>query len=146
MMADKNPKQQFLTSLLAQDQSLSSPDYQEYRAMLEQKLSAAERKAKNRWRITVGMWVTTATLFVVGFVMGTHVFPVGVRPVGATLMGLGALFFYLSLLRLFMYLAFERGAPEKVRNEARDAVLMDLSRKVDAIAQRLGGEGKQAPT
>lgn len=133
----ENPKQRFLSALLAQEKPLLSPDYQEYRTMLEHKLVTAERKARNRWRITVGMWVVTAALFVVGFVMGTHVFPVGVRPVGATLMGLGAVFFYLSLLRLFMYLAFERGAPEKVRNEARDAVLMELSRKVDAIAQRL---------
>ena len=114
--------------------------------MLEQKLVAAERKAKNRWRMTVGMWITTAALFFVGFIMGTHVFPEGIRPVGATLMGLGALFFYLSLLRLFMYLAFERGAPEKVRNESRDAVLMELTRKVDAIAQRLDlGMGPEKP-
>jgi hypothetical protein len=146
-MVDKNPKQQFLTSLLAQDQSLSSPEYQEYRAMLEQKLATAERKAKNRWRMTVGMWAATATLFIAGLLLATQLFPVAVHPVGAMLMGLGSVFFYLSLLRLFMYLAFERGAPEKVRNESRDAVLMELSRKVDAIAQRLevgGGPEKTA--
>ena len=105
--------------------------------MLEQKLATAERKAKNRWRITIGMWIATATLFIVGLLLATQLFPVAVHPVGAMLMGLGSVFFYLSLLRLFMYLAFERGAPEKVRNESRDAVLMELSRKVDAIAQRL---------
>jgi hypothetical protein len=51
---------------------------------------------------------------------------------------LGAALFYLSLLRLFTYLAIERGATEKVRNESRDTVLMELGRKVEAIAQRLG--------
>src|SRR5690348_4617348 len=103
----ENPKQRFLSSLLAQDQAFSStPDYQEYRVMLDQKLNAAERKAKNRWRITVGMWILTAVLFFGGFLLATQPFPAEVRPIGAMIMGVGSLMFYLSLLRLFIYLAF----------------------------------------
>jgi hypothetical protein len=132
-----NPKSRFLSSLLSQEQSLSSPDYQEYRVMLEQKLSAAERKAKNRWRITVGMWIATAILLVAAFATMSPLMPINIRPVGGMLLLIGNVLFYLSLLRLFLYLAFERRAPEAIRNESRDAILMELSRKVEAIAQRL---------
>jgi hypothetical protein len=137
-MAD-NPKTRFLESLLNQEQSLSSLEFQEYRTMLEQKLATAERKLKSRRRITVGMWIFTAALFFAGLLMSSHLVPIGVRPVGATLFMLASGMFYLSLLRLFMYLAFERRTAEVVRNESRDALLMELTRKVDAIAQRLNG-------
>jgi len=133
----ENPKQRFLSSLLAQDKPFSSTDYQEYRVMLDQKLNAAERKAKNRWRITVGMWIATVVLFLVGWIMSTQAFPPQIRPFGPALMGLGSVMFYLSLLRLFMYLAFERRVPEQIRNESRDAILMELMRKVDALAARI---------
>ena len=148
-MADPT-KQKFLSALLAQDQSLSSPEYQEYRAMLERNLAAAERKLINRRRITIGMWIATVALLLAAFSYPIfHPLP---RPDGGqydapidklwenaseVLALVGNVLLFATVLRTFVYLVFERRAPEQVRNESRDAVLMELSRKVDAIAQRL---------
>jgi hypothetical protein len=157
-MADPT-KQKFLGALLAQDQSLSSPEYQEYRAMLERNLVAAERKLANRRRITIGLWIA-----VVVFLLATFSYPVFhplPRPDGgqynapidklwenaSEVFGLiGNVLLFVAVLRTFIYLVFERRVPEQVRNESRDAVLMELSRKVDAIAQRLElGMGPEKP-
>ena len=105
--------------------------------MLEKKLAGAERKIRNRRMITTGMWIATAICFFTGLGLSSHLVPVGLRPMGTTLMMLSYGLFYLSLLRLFMYLAFERRTADTVRNETRDALLMELTRKIDAISQRL---------
>jgi hypothetical protein len=150
-MADPTkPKQKFLGALLAQDQSLSSPEYQEYRAMLERNLVAAERKLVNNRRITIGMWIATGVLMLAVFSYPVfHPLP---RPDGGqydapfdklwentseVLALVANVLLFATVLRTFLYLVFERRVPEQVRNESRDAVLMELSRKVDAIAQRL---------
>jgi hypothetical protein len=56
---------------------------------------------------------------------------------GVTLIFLGWGLFWLSMLRLFMYLAFERRQADVARSEARDAIILELTRKVDALAQHL---------
>jgi hypothetical protein len=143
-------KTQFLSALLAQDQSLSSPEYQEYRTMLERNLVAAERKLANRRRLTIGLWIAAVIVLLAAFSYPVfHPLP---RPDGGQydsqidklwensseiLALIGNVLLFAAVLRTFIYLVFERRVPEQVRNESRDAVLMELTRKVDAIAQRL---------
>jgi hypothetical protein len=130
-------KSSFLNALVGQEPAGAATHYKEYRAMLDAKLTAAERKVKSRWRWTLGMWVVTAVLFLGGAVAASGVVPIQIRPMGMSAMLLGYGLFYLSLLRLFMFLVFERRIPETVRNESRDAILLELSRKVDALGQHL---------
>lgn len=60
--------------------------------------------------------------------------PAELRPFGATLVVVGIVLFYLALLRLIIHVAFERYAFDSVRNEYRDAMLLELTRKVDALS------------
>ena len=130
------PKDQFLSALLQQDQPLSLPVYQEYRAMLEQNLAAAVLKERFARRLTSAMWIAVFALVIVG-VLGMFSLPITWKPIAVSLFMLGYGLFWLALLRLAMYLIFERRALDMARTEVREAMLLELTRRVDAIAQRL---------
>jgi len=132
----ETPRDRFLSALLQQDQPLSLPVYQEYRAMLEAKLSKAERKERRARRWTYGMWSAVFALGLFG-VIGHAVVPIEFKPMAMTLIVLAYGLFWLALLRLGIYLAFERRALDVARADVRDAMILELSRQVEAIARRL---------
>jgi hypothetical protein len=132
----ETPHDRFLSALLQQDQPLSLPVYKEYRAMLEENLSKAERKERRARRWTYGMWIAVLALGLSG-VIGHAIAPIEVKPFATTLIILGYGLFWLALLRLGFYLAFERRALDVARADIRDATILELSRQVEAIARRL---------
>jgi hypothetical protein len=132
----ETPQDRFLSALLQQDQPLSLSVYKEYRAMLEEKLSKAERKERRARRWTYGMWVVVFTLGLCGAI-GHAVLPIEVKPFAMSLIMLAHGLFWLALLRLAIYLAFERRALDVARGDLRDAMILELSRQVQAIARRL---------
>ena len=132
-------KSRFLDSLLSQEQPVSSSVYQEYQAMLEQKLNAAERKIR-RSRIE------TATIFGAAILCGAIGWFAETLPLPDSLYSLrlclgciglsGIVFAYWGCFRLFRYFVIDRRAVDLARDESRDAVMLELTRKVDALAQR----------
>ena len=132
----ETPQDRFLSALLQQDQPFSLPVYQEYRAMLEEKLSKAERKERRARRWTYGMWIAVFAMGLFGAI-GHAMLSTEVKPFAATLLMLAYGLFWLALLRLGIYLAFERRALDVARPEVRDATILELSRQVEAIARRL---------
>jgi hypothetical protein len=132
----ETPQDRFLSALLQQDQPLSLPVYKEYRAMLEEKLSKAERKERRARRWTYGMWIAVLTLGLFGAI-GHAIVPIEVKPFALTLIMLAYGVFWLALLRLGIYLAVERRALDVARADVRDAAILELSRQVEAIARRL---------
>lgn len=132
----ETPQDRFLTALLQQDQPLSLPVYKEYRAMLEEKLSKAERKERRARRWTYVMWIVVFAL-VLFEVIAHSIVPIQVKPFADTLNLLALGLFWLALLRLGIYLAFERRALDVARADVRDATILELSRQVEAIARRL---------
>jgi hypothetical protein len=132
----ETPQDRFLSALLQQDQPFSLPVYQEYRAMLEEKLSKAERKERRARRWTYGMWIAVFALGIFGAI-GHAMVSTEVKPFAATLLMLAYGLFWLALLRLGIYLAFERRALDVARADVRDATILELSRQVEAIARRL---------
>jgi hypothetical protein len=132
----ETPQDRFLSALLQQDQPFSLPVYQEYRAMLEEKLSKAERKERRARRWTYGMWIAVFALGLFGAIGHAMVAP-EVKPFARTLVMLAYGLFWLALLRLGIYLAFERRALDVARADVRDAMILELSRQVEAIARRL---------
>ncbi|MBI3862621.1 MAG: hypothetical protein HY290_12080 [Planctomycetia bacterium] len=135
-MADQNPKQAFLNSLLKTDPGISEQAFQEYQIMLEQKLSTAEKKFRRRRQWTKWMWIATVAVFIPGFAIATAA-PPEIRPFGATFVVVGIVLFYLALLRLIIHVFFERYAFDSARNEYRDAMLLELTRKVDTLATQM---------
>jgi hypothetical protein len=132
----ETPRDRFLSALLQQDQPLFLPVYKEYRAMLEEKLANAERKERRARRWTYAMWIV---VFALGFLgaIGHAVVPIEVKPFATTLIMVAYGLFWLALLRLGIYLAFERRALDVARADVRDATILELSRQVQAIARRL---------
>jgi len=131
-MSDTGPKQAFLNSLLQTDAAISEQNFQEYRTMLEQKLNDAARKFRRRRQWTWGIWIATAATFIPGYLVA-KAGPVAIQPFGGTFVVIGIVLFYLAVLRLIVHVAFERYAFDSARNEYRDAMLMELTRKVDAL-------------
>jgi hypothetical protein len=136
-------KLQFLTSLLSQEQPLSSATYEEYRTMLTKKLEAAETKARTARRVTVGVWIAVAICGALGGAIGiwgnSHPLPQPVIAAGfVAIVAYNVLFIY-GLFRGLWYFAVERRSPQIVKQEIQDALLLELTRKVDALAQRLDG-------
>jgi hypothetical protein len=132
----ETPQDRFLSALLQQDQPFALPVYQEYRAMLEEKLSKAERKERRARRWTYGMWIAVFALGLFGAIGHAMVSP-EVKPFAMSLVMLAYGLFWLALLRLGIYLAFERRALDVARADVRDAAILELSRQVEAIARRL---------
>jgi hypothetical protein len=132
----ETPHDRFLSALLRQEQPLSLPVYEEYRAVLELELAKATRKEKRARRWTCGMWIGVLALGFCG-VLGQALLPIDVKPFGATLLLLAYGLFWLAVLRLGIYLAFERRALDVARADIRDATILELSRQVEAIARRL---------
>lgn len=142
-MTTSDPRRTFLESLLRDDPAESHDQFQEYRIMLENKLQKAERSFRTRRRFTIGLWVGIASLVLLGFLVAAIGGPT-LRPVGMSFVliayGLG----YLGLLRLVMYVFVDRYRVERVRDEARDAALLDLSRRVEALTSALLTKPKSA--
>jgi hypothetical protein len=132
----ETPQDRFLSALLQQDQPFSLPVYKEYRAVLEEELSKAERKERRARRWTYGMWIAVFAMGLFGAV-GHAILAVELKPFAATLIMLACGLFWLALLRLGIYLAFERRALDVARADVRDATILELSRQVEAIARRL---------
>jgi hypothetical protein len=132
----ETPQDRFLSALLQQDQPLSLPVYKEYRAVLEEKLSKAERKERRARRWTYAMWIAVFALGLFSAI-GHAIVPIEVKPFAMTLIMLAYGLFWLALLRLGIYLAFERRALDVARADIRDATILELSRQVEAIARRL---------
>jgi hypothetical protein len=132
-MSEADPKKAFLNSLLQTDAGISEVAFQEYRTMLEEKLNAAEKKFRRRRSWTKGIWIATAAILVPGYMAATAA-PVSIRPFGATFVVIGIVLFYLALLRLLVHVFFDRYAFDSARNEYRDAMLLELTRKVDTLA------------
>lgn len=135
-MSERNPKQAFLNSLLNADPKISEQAFQEYQIMLEKKLSDAEKKFRRRRQLTKWLWIATAGILIPSYAVATAA-PVSIRPFGATFVIIGIVLFYLSLFRLVIHLLFERYAFDSARNEYRDAMLLELTRKVDALATQV---------
>ena len=104
--------------------------------MLEQQLSVAEKKFRRGRRWTKGLWIATAATLIPGYLAASAA-PMAIRPFGATVLVIGIGLFYLSLLRLIIHVLFERYAFESAHNEFRDATLLELTRKVDALTGQL---------
>jgi hypothetical protein len=142
-MTTSDPRRTFLESLLRDDPAESEDQFQEYRSMLEKKLIQAERSYRTRRRFTIGLWVGIASLVLLGFLVAVIGGP-PLRPAGLSLVmvayGLG----YLGLLRLVMFVFVDRYRVERVRDEARDAALLDLSRRVEALSTALLAKPKSA--
>lgn len=140
-----DPKQQFLNSLLSQEQPLSSAMYQEYQAMLMKKLEAAEAKRQVARRMTVGVWVAMAICGVVAAVIGTldnsRPLPQAVNVIGFVAVVASMVLFYYGLFRAVWYVAVERRGPQMVQQEIQHTMLLELTRKVDALTQRLEKPG-----
>ena len=104
--------------------------------MLEEKLTKADRKERTARRWTWGMWIAVFALGLLGAV-GTAVVPIEVKPFATSFIVLAYGLFWLALLRLGIYLVFERRALDVARADVRDAMILELSRQVGAIARRL---------
>jgi len=137
-MTDRDSKQAFLHSLLETDPPVSEQAFREYRTMLEQKLSGAEKKFRRGRTWTKWMWIATVALVVPGYVVAASTaVPVVVRPFGGTVLVIGIGLFYLSVLRTIVHIVFERYAFESAHNEFRDAALLELMRKVEALEKHV---------
>ena len=142
-MTTSDPRRTFLESLLRDDPAESQDQFQEYRIMLEQKLNQAERSFRTRRRFTIGLWVGIAALVVLGIAVSA----IGgsqLRPIGLSFVMLAYGLGFLGLLRLAMYVFVDRYRVEQVRDEARDAALLDLSRRVEALTSALQAKPKAA--
>lgn len=136
------PRQQFLEALLSADVPETDNRYQEYRAMLETKLQQALRAEAfgRQWiRIVLGVSVV---LILLGMSMtqfrdtmrNLSPFWVNLWVAG---MVTGAVGFYYGLYRVFRFLTHDRRAVDQIRQECRDAMLLDLQRRMDELARRL---------
>lgn len=136
-----DPKQEFLDSLLSQEQPLSSTTYEVYRAMLTKKLAAAEEKVRVARRVTIGVWVAAAVFGMVAAAIGTldnsHALPQPVIVAGVVAMVGFMVLFYYGLFRVLWYFAVERRGPQMVQREIQHTMLLELTRKVDALGERL---------
>jgi len=142
-MTTSDPRRTFLESLLRDDPAESHDQFQEYRIMLENKLQKAERSFRTRRRFTIGLWVGIASLVLLGALVAAIGGPT-MRPVGLSFVMIAYGLGYLGLLRLVMYVFVDRYRVERVRDEARDAALLDLSRRVEALTSALLAKPKSA--
>ena len=135
-MTTSDPRRTFLESLLRDDPAESHDQFQEYRSMLEKKLEKAERSFRTRRRFTIGLWIGIATLVLIGALVAAIGGPT-MRPVGVSFVMVAYGLSYLGLLRLVMFIFVDRYRVERVRDEARDAAMLDLSRRVEALTNVL---------
>lgn len=134
-------KQEFLNSLLSQEQPLSSGIYEEYRIMLTKKLAVAQAQVRTARRVTVGVWLAALLCGALGAGIGitgnTRSLPQAVLTIGfVAIVAYNILFLY-GLFRLVWYFAVERRGPQIVQQEIQEGMLLELTRKVDALAQRI---------
>jgi len=142
-MTTSDPRRSFLESLLRDDPAESQDQFQEYRIMLEKKLNQAERSFRTRRRFTVGLWIGIGALALLGGLVAAIGGP-AMRPVGLSLVMIAQGLGFVGLLRLAMFIFVDRYRVEQVRDEARDAALLDLSRRVEALTSALQAKPKAA--
>lgn len=133
-MKTPDPRTTFLESLLRDDPAESLDNFKEYRVMLNSKLETAERRFRTRRRATIGIWVIIATLVFLGVVVAAVGGNTG-RPIGMSFIMVAYFLGYLGVLRLLMYVFVDRYRRESVRDEVRDATLLELSRRVELLSQ-----------
>ena len=140
-----NSKSRFLNSLLDQEQILQSPHYEEYRSMLEKQLSQVEQQLRRQRLEIVGIVVIGLICGAIGYLgenprlllgEGRNL-PDRIRLVMGCIGLAGFVTQFWFWFRLGKYLLVDRGARHQVQQESSQAILLELTRKVDALAQRV---------
>ena len=105
------------------------------------KLEAAETKRRTARRVTIGVWIAAVVCGCIGGLIGIldnkTTLPQPVLVFGFVMMVAYNVLWIYGLFRVLWYFAVERSKPQIVRQEIQDAVLLELTRKVDALSQRL---------
>ena len=138
-MSNHDPRTEFVQSLLKQDRSVTEAQYKEYRQMLDHKIAQAARREKSSriatwivWSMVVVCWGGPSVLLPL-LNGGAHP---ALQSVAITAVFLGGVFFWYGVFRLFRYVLWDRRNLADVQQESRDAVLLELQRKVDELSER----------
>ena len=145
-MAKSNDQHEFIERLLVQDEPISEDKLSDYRRRLETRLRRSERNT--RLAKIVFLAIALLPVVVAGLAALASLSESfsektigGIGPLEALIVGLFYSCFLLVPLSIIYWFTFRRVA-DRVREDARDAVLVELQQRVAELSQRLGESGE----
>jgi hypothetical protein len=132
-MANPNPHDAFRDALLAQEKTVSGPQYIEYRRRLEAKLRQATARARRSRVITFVVCALALASGPLLMIADRLPLPNTGRDVLGIVLATAA---GCAVPFLLLYLLWHRPALDRARHEAQDAALVELQRQLTELRER----------